>query len=235
VFDGLDVQTVLLHSRCHNRNGNVEPLNVVETSGLLIDVCASCVTSVRSVCRQFDIGHRFRRAGAKEGDQNLASGCSRHIWKASPNIQCQRELTRVLRLEVVGTISECSFARSAAARCAPGTGDVMGYFEVTAEIAPLQHARLLIAQSVVYGRPSKRPAQQLASTNSRKRMISPAVHESLARTSRERCIQEEKEAAVPFTRVPAKEAPRPRVSRTVSKHQTALTGNVPTGPVEVPR
>jgi hypothetical protein len=38
-------------------------------------------------------------------------------------------------------------------------------------------------------------------------MISPAVHESLARTTRERCIQEEKEAAVPFTRVPAKEAP----------------------------
>jgi hypothetical protein len=65
-------------------------------------------------------------------------------------------------------------------------------------------------------------------------MISPAVHGSLARTPRERCIQEEKEAAVPFTRVPAKEAPRPRVSRTVSKLQTALTGNVPTGPVAVP-
>ena len=65
-------------------------------------------------------------------------------------------------------------------------------------------------------------------------MISPPVHESIARTLRERCIQEEKEAAVPFTRVPAKEAPRPRVSRTVSKHQTALTGNVPTEPVAVP-
>src|ERR1700760_4748549 len=28
-------------------------------------------------------------------------------------VQCQRELIRVLRLEVVGTISECSFASSA--------------------------------------------------------------------------------------------------------------------------
>jgi hypothetical protein len=65
-------------------------------------------------------------------------------------------------------------------------------------------------------------------------MISPAVHESLARTLPERCIQEEKEAAVPFTRLPAKDGPRPRVSRTVSKHQTALTGNVPTGPVAAP-
>jgi hypothetical protein len=62
-------------------------------------------------------------------------------------------------------------------------------------------------------------------------MISPTVHESLARTPPERRIQEEKEAAVPFTRVPAKEAPRPRVSRTMPKHQTALTANVPAGPV----
>jgi hypothetical protein len=83
-------------------------------------------------------------------------------------------------------------------------------------------------------RTSKRTAQQLASTKSSKRMISPVVHEWLARTPRERSIQEEKEVAVPFTRVPAKEAPRPRVSRTVSKHQTALTGNVPTRPVAVP-
>jgi hypothetical protein len=65
-------------------------------------------------------------------------------------------------------------------------------------------------------------------------MTSPAVRESLASTPRARNTQEEKEAAVPFTRVPAKEAPRPRVSRTVSKHQTALTSNVPAGPVAVP-
>jgi hypothetical protein len=65
-------------------------------------------------------------------------------------------------------------------------------------------------------------------------MISPAVHEPPASAPRERYTHEEKEAAVPFTRVPAKEAPRPRVSRTVSKHQTALTSNVPAGPVAVP-
>lgn len=93
----------------------------------------------------------------------------------------------------------------------------------------------MIAQSVVHGRPSKRPAQQLASTKSRKRTISPAVHEPPASTPRERYTKkEEKEAAISFTRVPAKEAPRPRASRTVSKHQSALTGNVPAGPVAVP-
>jgi hypothetical protein len=103
-----------------------------------------------------------------------------------------------------------------------------------AEIARLQHTRLLIAQSVAHGRPSKRPAQQRASTKSKKRLTSPAIRESPASTPRERNTQEAKEAAVPFTRVPAKEAPRPRVSRTVSKHQTALTANVPVGPVAVP-
>jgi hypothetical protein len=103
-----------------------------------------------------------------------------------------------------------------------------------AEIARLQHARLLIARSVVHRRPSKRPAQQLASTKSRQRVISRAAQESLAPPPRERRLQPENEAAVPFTRVPAKQAPRPRVSRTVSKHPTALTGNVPTEPVAVP-
>jgi hypothetical protein len=65
-------------------------------------------------------------------------------------------------------------------------------------------------------------------------MISPAVHEPPASTPRERSTKEEKEAAVSFTRVPAKEAPRSRTSRAVSKHQSALTGNVPAGPVAVP-
>jgi hypothetical protein len=103
-----------------------------------------------------------------------------------------------------------------------------------AEIARLQHTRLLIARSAVHGRPSKRSAQQLASTKPRKKKISLALHESAARTPRERHTQDEKVAAVPFTRVPAKEAPRPRVSRTVSKRQTALTSNVPAGPVAAP-
>lgn len=65
-------------------------------------------------------------------------------------------------------------------------------------------------------------------------MTSAAVREPLARTQPERPIQAEKEAAVPFTRVPAKEAPRPRVSRAVAKYETALTANVPAGPVAAP-
>jgi hypothetical protein len=62
-------------------------------------------------------------------------------------------------------------------------------------------------------------------------MTSVAVRAPLARTQPERRMQEEKEAAVPFTRVPAKGAPRPRVSRAMPKHQIALTANVPAGPV----
>ena len=65
-------------------------------------------------------------------------------------------------------------------------------------------------------------------------MISPVVRELLAPAPREVRIQEEKEATVPFTRLPAKEAPRQRVSRDVAKRQTALTGDVPTGPIAVP-
>jgi hypothetical protein len=66
-------------------------------------------------------------------------------------------------------------------------------------------------------------------------MISAAVREPLAPTLREVLIQEEKEATVPVTRLPAKEAPRQRVSRDVAKRQTALTRDVPSGPIAVPR
>ena len=66
-------------------------------------------------------------------------------------------------------------------------------------------------------------------------MISPAVPEPLAPTLREVRIEEEKEATVPVTRLPAKEAPRQRASRDVAKRQTALTRDVPTGPIAVPR
>jgi hypothetical protein len=103
-----------------------------------------------------------------------------------------------------------------------------------AEIARLRHARLLITESVVRGRQGDRPPGQHASTNSRKKMAPIAVREPLARTQPERRIEQEKEAAVPFTRLPAKEAPRPRVSRATPKHQIGLTANVPAGPVAAP-
>ena len=66
-------------------------------------------------------------------------------------------------------------------------------------------------------------------------MISSVVRELLAPAPREFQIQEEKEATVPFTRLPAKEAPRQRGSRDVAKRHTALTRDVPTGPIAVPR
>ena len=103
-----------------------------------------------------------------------------------------------------------------------------------AEIARLRHARLLITQTMALGRQADRPAALGVSTKSRKKMAPVALREPLVRTQPEPQTQEEKEAAVPFTRVPAKAAPRSRVSRAVPKHQIALTANVPTGPVAAP-
>ena len=103
-----------------------------------------------------------------------------------------------------------------------------------AEIERLRHARLLITQSMAHGRQGDRPSGQPASTKLKKKTASVALREPLAGTQPERHVQEEKEAAVPFTRVPAKAAPRSRVSRAMPKHQIALTANVPAGPVAAP-
>ena len=100
-----------------------------------------------------------------------------------------------------------------------------------AEIARLRHARLLITQSMAHGRQGDRPSGQPASTKLKKKIAPVALREPAQPESR---VHEEKEAAVPFTRVPAKAAPRPRVSRAMPKHQIALTANVPTGPVAAP-
>jgi hypothetical protein len=102
------------------------------------------------------------------------------------------------------------------------------------EIARLQHARLLIAQSVVHGSLSKRTPSHSPSTESRKRTLWAAIREPIARASREGRIQLEKEAAIPFARIPAKEAPSQRVPTAVAKYETALTANVPAGPVAAP-
>jgi hypothetical protein len=77
-------------------------------------------------------------------------------------------------------------------------------------------------------------AEQHGSTKSRMRKFSAVVSELIARVLRERRIQEENAAGVPFTWVPAKETPSPRAPRAVPKDQTALTGDVPTGPVAMP-
>jgi hypothetical protein len=89
---------------------NADPLNVVETSGLLIDGCASCVTSVRSVVST--VRHR---------STNFDTGAKvTRIWHPVAPVTSGKRHQRsmptrgdTLRLEVVCTISECSFARSA--------------------------------------------------------------------------------------------------------------------------
>jgi hypothetical protein len=102
------------------------------------------------------------------------------------------------------------------------------------EIVRLQHARLLIAQSGVHGWPSKRTPLHPPSKKSRKGTLSAATREPIARTPREGGTQLENEAAIPFTRIPAKGARRQRAPRAVAKHENALTANVPTGPVAAP-
>ena len=90
---------------------NADPLNVVETSGFLIRrLCIMCdigpigLSTVRHRPTNFDAGAKVTRIWHPSLPSHLES---------VTNVQCQRELIRVLRLEVVGTISECSFARSA--------------------------------------------------------------------------------------------------------------------------
>jgi hypothetical protein len=104
-----------------------------------------------------------------------------------------------------------------------------------AEIARLQHVRLLIKQSVVRVRRGDRPTEPLVPTKSRRGRLFTAARKLITRAQRERQIQSQQEVPVLVTRVPAKEAPKQRLIRAASKKErTALTGDVPQGPVAAP-
>jgi hypothetical protein len=99
------------------------------------------------------------------------------------------------------------------------------------EIARLQQARALIAQSLAHVQPNDRPRPLFASAKPRS---SVTRFEGLARPQSKRPKQKE-EAPVLIVRVPAKEAPKQRRFKTAPKQTMALTGDVPRSPIAVPR
>jgi hypothetical protein len=102
---------------------------------------------------------------------------------------------------------------------------------IDTEIARLRHARFLIAQSVVPGRPDDRPLPA-------KRRQGKRVAGGAQRTTPphgERQMQQKLETPIRITRIPTKDAPRQRVTRAETRQRTALTGDVPQGPIAAPR
>jgi len=105
-----------------------------------------------------------------------------------------------------------------------------------AEIARLQSARDLVAQSLVNVKQTG-PPQSSARASSPTRLRSAVIKaKRLAPSQAERQTQLSEAVSVPITRLPAKEAPRQRLrSRDNPRAATALTGVVPNGPVAAPR
>jgi hypothetical protein len=99
------------------------------------------------------------------------------------------------------------------------------------EISRLQHARTLIAQSAS-GKGPGRSHVRASTTKPKTRTLSAAARERIAAAQRKRWAAQKKQANV--TRVAAKEAPKRRAPKPVSKLNTSLTGNVPKGPVAAP-
>jgi hypothetical protein len=101
------------------------------------------------------------------------------------------------------------------------------------EISRLQHARTLIAQSAS-GKAPGRSHVRASATKPKTRTLSAAARERIAAAQRKRWVAQKKQAAVAVTRVAAKEAPKRRAPKPVSKPKTSLTGNVPKGPIAAP-
>jgi hypothetical protein len=101
---------------------------------------------------------------------------------------------------------------------------------IDAEIATLQQARLLVAQSLV-----QTQINSVTRAKSRAAVPSKARREPLAPTRHVPKDSEIPEVPVTITRLPAKRAPAQRGFKAVSKQRTALSAEIPTGPVAVPK
>jgi hypothetical protein len=104
---------------------------------------------------------------------------------------------------------------------------------IDAEIERLEHARLLIAQSAV-AKPSNaiRERRARAAKVGKKQTVSPNDRSSGKSHATGPTVIEEKPQAL-VVRIPPKELPKRRVVQTAMKQRTALTGDIPQGPVAV--
>lgn len=103
-----------------------------------------------------------------------------------------------------------------------------------AEIARLQLARTLIAESTTVAAFGYSGVSMSNDLKSKKRNLSPAARERIAAAQRKRWAEQRKPTVVTITRLPAKEAPKGRATKPVAKSETPLTATLPDGPVTVP-
>jgi hypothetical protein len=104
---------------------------------------------------------------------------------------------------------------------------------IDAEIERLEHARLLIAQSAVE-KPSNisRGRRARAAKVGKKQPFSPDGRSRGKSLATMPTVIEEKPQVL-VVRIPPKELPKRRVVQTAMKQRTALTGDIPQGPVAV--
>jgi hypothetical protein len=110
---------------------------------------------------------------------------------------------------------------------------------IDAEIARLQLARTLIAPSARSKVSDRKTSDQLAiavanAGKPKARKLSLEARERIAAAQQRRWVEKKKSAGVTVTRVPAKEAPKRRAPKPVTKPETPLTANIPDRPVAAP-
>jgi hypothetical protein len=111
---------------------------------------------------------------------------------------------------------------------------------IDVEIATLQQARLLVAQSLVQvqiNSGTRAKSKTLVPSKARRERLAPARHVSKNYATKNHGLGDLETPEVPVTivRIPAKNAPAQRGFKTVSKERTALSAEIPAGPVAVPK
>jgi hypothetical protein len=111
---------------------------------------------------------------------------------------------------------------------------------IDAEIATLQQARLLVAQSLVHvqiNSGTRATSRTVVPSKPRHEPLAPARHVPRNHGPKNHGLRdlEIPEVPVAITRIPAKSAPAQRGFKAISKERTALNAEIPAGPVAVPK
>jgi hypothetical protein len=111
---------------------------------------------------------------------------------------------------------------------------------IDAEIATLQQARLLVAQSLAQAQinsATRAKSRAVVPSEARREPLMPTRHVPGNHGPKNHGSRdlEIPEVPVTITRIPAKSAPAQRGFKAVSKQRTALNAEIPTGPVAVPK